>query len=295
MFRYGRLLLQTSPGLLRLLLLVLRLGGRVVWLACQGNRLGQSQGFDPLKSDSSGHLLLLEQSLPSSDRDAGALSLLQFIRTFQEHGWQVSICGLDGSVGWSLGTKGVGEIVSDGRPPWLRFESWWRRHGHRFDAVLLSRPPVAAAVLPVLQRRPPRRLLYYGHDLHYQRLEAEAVLKGQPELHSIAKRFCDLERRIWRSCHYSFYPSEQECALARSLEPAAEIDAVVAYRFDPTASFTPQIPAGQRLLFVGNFRHEPNVDAVRWLVEEIWPQILRECPSAQLLIAGAAMASGLDD
>lgn len=279
---------------MRLLLLVRRLGGSLPWLAGQ-QRLGRARDVNPSAAGSAGHLLLVEQSLPRSGRDAGAQTLLQFIRTFQEYGWQVSICGLDGSVAWCVGSFGVGETTYAGRPPWIRLDSWWQSHGHRFDAVLVSRPTVAAVVLPVLLRRPPRRLFYYGHDLHYQRLEAEAVLKGQRELHLIAGRFRKLERAIWRACHYSFYPSEQECVHARALEPGVDIEAVAAYRFDPDSSCQPQIPPGKRLLFVGNFLHEPNVDAVCWLVEEIWPRVLQECSSSQLLIAGAAMASGLND
>jgi glycosyltransferase involved in cell wall biosynthesis len=63
---------------------------------------------------------------------------------------------------------------------------------------------------------------------------------------------------------------------------------------------TPE-PAGQRLLFVGSFRHFPNVTAFRFLWEEVWPLVLAEEPDAQLtVIAGprpelyATIPEGLD-
>jgi len=46
---------------------------------------------------------------------------------------------------------------------------------------------------------------------------------------------------------------------------------------------------GERIHFVtiGNFRHEPNWDAVLWLKEQIWPQIRKQLPQAELHIFGA--------
>jgi Predicted glycosyltransferases len=41
------------------------------------------------------------------------------------------------------------------------------------------------------------------------------------------------------------------------------------------------------LLFVGSFRHEPNVEALRWLVSEVLPRITAMKPEAQLVIVGS--------
>lgn len=38
---------------------------------------------------------------------------------------------------------------------------------------------------------------------------------------------------------------------------------------------------------IGNFRHEPNWDAVLWLKQSIWPQIRKKLPNAELHIYGA--------
>jgi polysaccharide biosynthesis protein PslH len=40
------------------------------------------------------------------------------------------------------------------------------------------------------------------------------------------------------------------------------------------------------LLFVGNYTHEPNVDAALWLGKEIMPRILKICPDAKLDLVG---------
>ena len=43
----------------------------------------------------------------------------------------------------------------------------------------------------------------------------------------------------------------------------------------------------QGFISIGNFRHPPNWDAVRWLKESIWPLIRRDLPKAECRIYGA--------
>lgn len=45
--------------------------------------------------------------------------------------------------------------------------------------------------------------------------------------------------------------------------------------------------AAARLLFVADLRYEPNLHAARFLLEDIYPQILHRCPNATLAIVGS--------
>ncbi len=53
--------------------------------------------------------------------------------------------------------------------------------------------------------------------------------------------------------------------------------------FDKTKKKLPQNPT---VLFVGTFKWLPNVDAVKVLVKQIWPKIIRQLPQARLKIVG---------
>lgn len=48
-------------------------------------------------------------------------------------------------------------------------------------------------------------------------------------------------------------------------------------------------PKGDRhgFCFLGNYRHAPNVDAVRWLESELWPALRKRVPTAELHLYGA--------
>lgn len=49
------------------------------------------------------------------------------------------------------------------------------------------------------------------------------------------------------------------------------------------------IPFSERsgFCFLGNFRHPPNLDGVRWLVQELWPEVRKRLPAAELHLYGA--------
>ena len=56
----------------------------------------------------------------------------------------------------------------------------------------------------------------------------------------------------------------------------------------PSSSLTsPTFQDRDHFVFIGNFRHSPNFDAVSWLKKSIWPLIRKELPEAQAHIYGA--------
>jgi glycosyltransferase involved in cell wall biosynthesis len=84
---------------------------------------------------------------------------------------------------------------------------------------------------------------------------------------------------------------------AEKLEQLASIAAdhkvrVVPWSVPPAAV---QKPFADRcgIAFIGSFTHLPNVDAARWLVDEIMPLVWREAPDLRCLIAGSDMSEDL--
>lgn len=50
-----------------------------------------------------------------------------------------------------------------------------------------------------------------------------------------------------------------------------------------------------RVLFVGNYAHPPNVEGVQWFVREVWPLVRRNRPEARLTLAGRAPPQAIRD
>src|SRR5690606_37083023 len=55
----------------------------------------------------------------------------------------------------------------------------------------------------------------------------------------------------------------------------------------PLRAAGPDFSQRQHFVAIGNFRHEPNWDAVRYLKEQLWPRIRQQLPQAELHIYGA--------
>jgi glycosyltransferase involved in cell wall biosynthesis len=55
---------------------------------------------------------------------------------------------------------------------------------------------------------------------------------------------------------------------------------------------TPTVPPGRRTaLFVGAVDYGPNKAALRWFLDEVWPQVLRRVPEARFLAVGRGLSA----
>ena len=241
----------------------------------------------PVPAPSGQTILIIDDSVPQPDRSAGGRTTHDFITTLLMAGWGVAFAPYDGRDGgeYTTALAALGVPVIDGQ---VRggIAAWLALHGPALDQVMLMRPEPADAMLPVVLRTTDARLSYYGHDLHFARLRLRAALESNIELAEIADRQLAVERRIWRAVDVVLYPSADEAAMVRELVPGVDACAVPMLGFD---SFPPMRspPAGASLLFVGNFNHAPNVDAILWFTSAVFPQVRAARPDARLVIAGS--------
>lgn len=132
-------------------------------------------------------------------------------------------------------------------------------------------------------------------DLHCLRLARQKAVKAHRDFTAdtlleepVAKR----EIASILRCDLSLMVSEVEIELLQSV---FKIDAALLYYlplvFETVTAKGPlgSLSFGERqdFVFIGNFLHEPNWDAVQYLKEVIWPLISKELPSVNLRIYGA--------
>ena len=79
--------------------------------------------------------------------------------------------------------------------------------------------------------------------------------------------------------------SEVERELLATRAPGAAVD-VVSNIHEPVVGL-PGFSARNGLLFVGSYRHPPNVDAACWLADEIMPLVRERLPGVRLSLVGA--------
>jgi len=167
-----------------------------------------------------------------------------------------------------------------------RAPAWLRSHGPRFDTVMVCRHYVASEFFPLLRQYAPQAtLLFDTVDLHYLRERRGAELDGNALAMRAAQRTRTLELALVEAADTTLVVSEAERDLLASDAPRAKVR-VLSNMLQPVAP-GPAWSQRRDLIFVGGFRHPPNVDAVQWFVGEVWPRIRAARPDMQVHCIGA--------
>lgn len=144
--------------------------------------------------------------------------------------------------------------------------------------------PVEAATLAPLSGRV--ELIYNAHNLESAfRHELTRTRLGSP------RTLRSFELSVLGSVTESWMVSELDADVARELCPSARIRVVP--NVVDVQSIVPVAPAtgARRAVFVGSFTYQPNRNALRFLLDEVFPRVWRELPDARLRIVG----TGLDE
>lgn len=234
-------------------------------------------------------ILVVDQYTPQPDRDAGSRSMWCILRTLVKMDLVVKFWPQNQSydpdyADW-LQQAGIEVLV--GEQVRNNFGGWLAANQDRLKFVLLSRPSVAQEFLPLVRERSRAKVLFYGHDVHHQRLFREHTLTGSRTARREAESFRKMEHSMWRAADVVYYPSSVETEMVRAAVPGVRALTMPLYFYDDMALIEgPESRKG--ILFVAGFGHPPNVDAAKWLVHSILPLIRAKASvDAHLWLAGS--------
>ena len=231
--------------------------------------------------------LVVDELVPVSGRDGGSEAVLSHMRAIQHLGFAVSFVAAQGLETSTQLLKADG-IECLGNPFYLSVEDVLRRQAGCFDLIYLHRAEIAARYLYLSRSYSPRaRIVYSVADLHHLRLEGQATVEGRPELRADSRRMRVKEITLAEAADAVITHSESEADLLRRAAPQAHVHCVA---WDvPACRVTVPYASRTGIAFIGNYRHVPNVDAVRWLVEAVMPIVLLFDPSITCMLVGSDM------
>jgi len=239
-------------------------------------------------------VLIIDALTPQPDRDSGSLRLVNLMRMLRDEGAHVVFlpadCRFAGDYTRAMQQLGVEVWYT---PFLTRIPLWLRENGPRFDSVLVCRHYVMREMLPLLRRYAPQaRVVFDTVDLHYLRERRGAELLGDQALSRVAERTRALELDVIARCDATLVVSTLERELLARDAPQARVEVLSNLH----RSGGRGLPFEQRkdLMFVGGFRHPPNVDAVCWFVDSIWPLIREREPTLQFHCIGADVTAAIE-
>jgi GT2 family glycosyltransferase/glycosyltransferase involved in cell wall biosynthesis len=249
-----------------------------------------AQGGDAASAGASARrrtVLVVDSATPRPDRDSASLRLVNVMRVLREEGAHVVFMPVDGGHDGDY-TRALQQLgVEAWYAPFLgNVPAWLRAQGSRFDTVLVCRHYVLRELLPLLRRHAPQaRIVFDTVDLHYLRERRGAQLSADPVQARSAERTRTLELDLVERVDATLVVSDAERALLAQDAPSASVD-ILSNLHQPAG---PGRPFAQRhdLVFVGGFRHPPNVDAVQWFVSEVFPRIRARLPGVRFHCIGS--------
>lgn len=238
-------------------------------------------------------LLVIGYVWPEPNSSAAGTRMLQLLDFFQSEGYSVTfattasetihiedlkILGIK-TVKIELNNSSFDEFIQNLQPGIVVFDRFMmeEQFGWRVSSIC----PDALKILDT-------------EDLHFLRNFRGNSFKNK-NIHPSLLKESELAKReiasIYR-CDLSFIISESEMELLEEqFNIPGKLLFYLPFLLNPvTPEKVLQLPSfeeRQHFISIGNFRHPPNVDAVFYLKQEIWPFIQKQLPNTQMHIYGA--------
>lgn len=220
-------------------------------------------------------ILFFSHAIPSPDCDAGSVTVFNYLKLFIKKGYIVKFVPANfmDRREYSFMMKQMGIEVLCGDYYKERFDSWLLNHKDDIEFAFINYPSCGEQFIDLLKCTN-IKIRYYGHDLHYLRKQREYELhKDERELET-SKKYYKEEKHLIEEVEIVYYPSEVEVDIVKQEFNKESVKAVPAYIFDSSIcrkEYTPNQRSG--IMYIGGYAHLPNVDAVLWFANEIYPQI----------------------
>ncbi len=221
-------------------------------------------------------VLVAAYNPPEFDRDSGSKRILDLIELLLEDGWSVTFLAQKWtpSPRYTRLLQQLGVAVFDGRL--TKAEELFAML--KFDVALLAFWPVAETYLPALRKvSPPTRIIVDSVDLHFLRV-ARGIFKKAADKKNVGALAggygSDTMRELnaYAAADAVLTVSRKEALLVDDFISQPGLAHAVA---DLERTADAPLPLAERrgIVFMGSFRHVPNIGAVEFLCKEVLPQL----------------------
>ncbi|MET0327206.1 MAG: glycosyltransferase [Luteimonas sp.] len=215
------------------------------------------------------------------------------MRVLVDMGYRVDFLPDDGrhagAYSEALATGGVATHFAPGAGAILR---WLHRNAPGYAVIIVSRYHLAEALFPLFRHiAPDARLVLDTVDLHHLREQREAWQHGDARLLRLSSRTRQRELHAIAAADSTWVVSNVEKALLARHAPSANVHVVS--NVHEVLTHVPGAHGRRGVLFVGGAGHPPNLDAIAWLLEEIWPEMHAAVPDMELHLVGDGLTKAV--
>ena len=232
-------------------------------------------------------VLVIDACMLTPDQDAGSLRMFAMLKIMTNMGCKVTFVAdnLEYRLPYTPQIQALGvEVLL--HPYCSSITALLERTAAQYEVIMLSRATVAVKYVDLVKRVAPRaKLVFDTVDLHFLRQQRLAELDPQPSLIAAAEAMKKQELAIMTKADVTLVVSHVEQSLLETLVPQVRIN-IVSTIHDPTPG-TKSFAERDGILFIGGFRHPPNLDAVIWYCEQVLPIIRQKAPGLVTTLIGS--------
>lgn len=234
-------------------------------------------------------LLMVDHYVPMYDKDAGSRCMFYYLNLFVKMGYNVKFIGDNffKHEPYTTTLQQMGIEVLYGNYYYANWKDWLRTNGEYIDYAFLSRPHISIKYIDPVREYTDAKIIYFGHDLHYLREMREYELNGNEQAYKDSKEWKKTEMELMRKADVSYYLSKVELEEIAKVDDTLHVRRVPINIYDNIPEIDYNAERRQDIIFVGGFGHPPNIDAVKWLGEEIMPKVWAKNPDITLHVVGS--------
>lgn len=232
------------------------------------------------------NVLIVDHYVPEFDKDSGSVRMTGIIKIMLDLGYRVTLWpqNLYQSHPYTDYFQNLGVQVIYGC---VDFKEYSKKYGLYYDVVILSRPSVAPNYIDLVDKYYQNaKIIYDTVDLSFLRIGRLSEINTEPEVAYETAMWKKLELGIMQRVDATLVVSEVEKKILDETLPDNHVT-VVSNIHNLRESSVNGFENRKDLLFIGGFRHLPNVDAILWFANSIMPLITKEQPSIKLNIVGS--------
>ena len=235
------------------------------------------------------HILIIDHKVPHFDQDAGSKSTFSYIKLFLKLGYRVTFFGDNfyRHQPYTTALQQLGIEVLYGKYYRHNIKDWIKQNGKHFNFVILHRMQIAPKYLKVLRKYSNARIAYIGHDLEFERARKQYELTGDHKFKKESEKSRTTEQEIFDQVDIIFPFSTYEKAIIQKMSPGKMVKDIPVFFYEEIPKTIPGYPGRKDILFVGSFKHPPNLDGLLWFVENVFPTVLSKIRDCKLHIVGA--------
>lgn len=231
-------------------------------------------------------ILFIDHAYPKPDRDSGSIDTLNYITSLVDMGFSITFIAsteyfFNDEYRRNLEKNSVHCV------DYYKFtsvEDFILKNGHKYDIFLLSRVHAGGNYFEYAKFVAPNsKFIFNTVDLHHIREDRDAKINNNKETASSVWTK-NREFSLCRQSDATIVVSSTEKEILSRHCPNAKIYFVPLLR--KISGRTNEYQHRKDIAFVGNFNHKPNVDALIYFFNEIWPLVKEKQNNIRIIIIG---------